>query len=95
MGKTICSAPESGLPVHVADSAGGRKRMALHGLAIPRERLEAFCLANGIRRLALFGSILRDDYRPDSDVDVLVEFQPGVRVGLASRDSLAGAHRYP
>ena len=57
--------------------------MTLHGIEISRERIEAFCRANGIRRLALFGSILRDDFRPDSDVDVLVEFQPGVHVGLA------------
>jgi len=57
--------------------------MTLHGIEISRERIEAFCRANGIRRLALFGSVLRDDFRPDSDVDVLVEFQPGIHVGLA------------
>lgn len=54
--------------------------MIRHGIEIPQERIEAFCRANGIRRLALFGSILRDDFRPESDVDVLVEFQDGVRV---------------
>jgi len=57
--------------------------MILHGIEIPRERIDAFCRANGIRRLALFGSVLRDDFRPASDIDVLVEFQPGIRVGLA------------
>ena len=57
--------------------------MTLHGIEIPENRIAAFCRANGIRRLALFGSILRDDFRPDSDVDMLVEFQPGVRVGFA------------
>ena len=57
--------------------------MTLHGIKIPREQLAAFCQANGIRRLALFGSILRDDFRPESDIDLLVEFQPGVHVGLA------------
>lgn len=57
--------------------------MTLHGIEIPRERIEEFCRANGIARLALFGSVLRDDFRPESDVDVLVEFQPGVRVGLS------------
>ena len=57
--------------------------MTRHGIEIPRERIEAFCRANGIRRLALFGSILRADFRPDSDVAVLVEFQSGVHVGLA------------
>mgnify|MGYP001601719652 CR=1 FL=1 len=55
--------------------------MTLHGIEISGERIEAFCRANGVRRLAIFGSILRDDFRPDSDVDVLVEFQPGVRIG--------------
>ncbi len=57
--------------------------MTLHGIEIPRKRIETFCRANGIRRLALFGSVLRNDFLPDSDVDVLVEFHPGVRVGLA------------
>ncbi len=57
--------------------------MAAIGIEIPQERIEAFCHANGIRRLALFGSVLRDDFTPHSDVDVLVEFQPSVRVGLA------------
>ena len=57
--------------------------MTLHGIRFPREPIEAFCRSNGIRRLALFGSILRDDFRPKSDIDVLVEFQRGVRVGLA------------
>ncbi len=42
-----------------------------------------FCRRNGIRRLSLFGSVLREDFRPDSDIDVLVEFEPGRRVGFA------------
>lgn len=54
----------------------------LNGVQIPAESLSDFCRRNGIRRLSLFGSILRKDFRSDSDVDVLVEFQPGVRVGL-------------
>jgi predicted nucleotidyltransferase len=45
-------------------------------------RLEAFCRRHHISKLALFGSVLRDDFRPDSDVDVLVEFEPGARVSL-------------
>ena len=39
--------------------------------------LAEFCRGNHIRRLALFGSVLRSDHRPDSDVDILVEFEPG------------------
>lgn len=49
---------------------------------IPKDRIAEFCRRNQIRRLALFGSVLRDDFRPESDVDVLVEFEPGARVGL-------------
>lgn len=49
---------------------------------IPKEKLAEFCRHHHIRRLALFGSVLRDDFGPDSDVDVLVEFEPGTRVGL-------------
>jgi uncharacterized protein len=52
-------------------------------LRIDRERLNEFCRRNGIRRLALFGSVVRDDFGPHSDVDVLVEFEPGRVPGLA------------
>lgn len=47
-------------------------------LHIPLDRLTAFCHKWQIAELSLFGSVLRDDFRPDSDVDVLVVFQPGV-----------------
>lgn len=50
---------------------------------VRREKLAEFCRRNHIRRLALFGSVLRDDFKPDSDVDVLVEFEPGHVPGLA------------
>ena len=49
---------------------------------IDRDRLAAFCRNRPIRRLALFGSVLRSDFRADSDVDVLVEFESGAVVGL-------------
>jgi len=42
-----------------------------------------FCRAHHIQQLALFGSVLREDFHPDSDVDVLVEFEPGHIPGLA------------
>ena len=51
-------------------------------IQVPREQIEAFCRRNHIRRLAFFGSVLRDDFGPRSDVDMLVEFEPGTRVGL-------------
>jgi hypothetical protein len=43
---------------------------------IPKDKITEFCRRYHIRRLALFGSVLRDDFRPGSDVDVLVEFEP-------------------
>jgi uncharacterized protein len=46
-------------------------------IKIPKDRIAAFCRRHHIRRLSLFGSALRDDFGPDSDVDVLVEFEPG------------------
>ena len=53
------------------------------GIAIDQQQLEQFCRRHCIRRLAFFGSVLRDDFRPDSDIDVLVEFEPGHTPGLA------------
>lgn len=49
---------------------------------IPKEKLSDFCRRNRIRRFAFFGSVLREDFGPESDIDVLVEFEPGARVGL-------------
>lgn len=51
-------------------------------LAVDRERLAVFCRKHGIRRLAFFGSVLREDFGPRSDVDVLVEFEPGRTPGF-------------
>jgi len=52
-------------------------------IAVDREKLADFCRRNHIRTLAFFGSVLRDDFGPDSDVDVLVEFESGHVPGLA------------
>jgi predicted nucleotidyltransferase len=52
-------------------------------VSVDRERLAEFCRQSGVRRLAVFGSALRDDFRPDSDVDVLIEFEPGRTPGLS------------
>jgi predicted nucleotidyltransferase len=51
-------------------------------LVIDRQAVTAFCQRHRVARLALFGSALRDDFGPDSDVDVLVEFLPGHVPGL-------------
>lgn len=56
--------------------------MGQDSIAIDREKLAEFCQRNHIRKLSLFGSILRDDFGADSDVDVLVEFEPGHVPGL-------------
>lgn len=49
---------------------------------IDHEQIAAFCRRHRIRRLAFYGSVLRDDFRPDSDIDVLVEFDPAAHIGL-------------
>jgi predicted nucleotidyltransferase len=56
--------------------------MKKRNIDIPQKKIAEFCQRHHIRRLAFFGSALRDDFTPDSDVDVLVEFEPGTRVGM-------------
>jgi predicted nucleotidyltransferase len=56
--------------------------MNRHGIEVSKERIAEFCRRHHIRKLAFFGSVLRDDFRPDSDLDVLVDFEPGHTVGL-------------
>jgi len=53
---------------------------------VPQKEIAEFCRRNHIQRMAFFGSVLRDDFRPDSDIDVLVEFEPGKTPGLAFFD---------
>lgn len=52
-------------------------------IKIDSDLIGAFCRENGIRTLSLFGSILRDDFGPASDVDILIEFETGRTPGLA------------
>jgi len=56
--------------------------MVTHKIKVSRSELSAFCRKHRIRRLAFFGSVLRDDFGPESDVDVLVEFDENAKVGL-------------
>lgn len=58
------------------------RKLDISNIDLPFDDVAEFCRKNSIRRLALFGSVLRDDFAPESDVDVLVEFEPGTRVGL-------------
>ncbi len=65
------------------DELENQTEIAVAQILIDREKLAAFCRKHHIRKLAFFGSVLRDDFGPDSDVDVLVEFEPGYVPGLA------------
>ena len=55
-------------------------------IAIDQRRIADFCQRHHVRKLALFGSVLRDDFGPGSDVDILVEFEPGHVPGFAHFD---------
>ena len=74
--------------------------MVAQRFMVPPEKLAEFCRKHHIRKLALFGSVLREDFRPDSDVDVLVEFEAGHVPGLfgladteAQLSALAGGRK--
>ena len=74
--------------------------MTLAALPIPldAEEIARFCRDCGIRRLALFGSVLREDFTPASDLDLLVEYLPGRHPGLMlfrQQDELAARLRRP
>ena len=58
-------------------------------IKIPRKKIEAFCKKHNIRKLAFFGSVLRDDFGPKSDIDALVEFERGKTPGFAFFDMQA------
>lgn len=66
--------------------------MSLHpaSIEVPEEALREFCRQNRIARLSRFGSVLREDFRPDSDIDILVEFEPGTSVGLIRLGTIEG-----
>ena len=55
---------------------------AKSNIDIPKEKIAEFCKKHHIRKLSLFGSALRDDFTPESDLDILVEFEPGTRIGM-------------
>ena len=57
--------------------------MGRANLKIHKNQIAKFCHRHHIRKLSLFGSILRDNFEPDSDIDVLVEFEQGHTPGLA------------
>ncbi|MBI3929204.1 MAG: nucleotidyltransferase family protein [Armatimonadetes bacterium] len=51
-------------------------------IPVPSASLESFCQRWGVAELSLFGSVLRDDFSPESDIDILVAWKPGVRIGM-------------
>ena len=55
---------------------------AKSNIKIPKEKIAEFCKKHHIRKFSLFGSALRDDFTPESDLDILVEFEPGTRIGM-------------
>lgn len=56
--------------------------MTYHGINISKPIIKEFCRRHHIRQLALFGSILREDFGPNSDIDILVTFEPGAAPGF-------------
>jgi len=66
------------------------QRMVPQHLNIPTEQIEAFCRRWKIAELSLFGSVLREDFRPDSDVDVLVTFSSDADWSLSERVRMEG-----
>ena len=52
-------------------------------IPVPYDRIAEFCQRYHVHKLSFFGSVLRDDFRPESDIDVLVEFEPGKTPGFA------------
>ena len=59
-------------------------------IEVPTQAIEAFCQRWQVQRLELFGSVLRSDFRPDSDVDFLVQFQPEARRSLPDLVQMEG-----
>lgn len=51
-------------------------------IKVDENKIAEFCRRHHIQKLSFFGSVLRDDFRTDSDVDVLVEYEPGYRLGM-------------
>ena len=80
-----CSVPVYRVSSHeptMRDSALNAERLRDPAIPLDRAAIADFCRRSGILRLALFGSVLRSDFGPESDVDVLVQFGPDAHVGL-------------
>ena len=78
----LLSKPIEDLEAVSARVAGSMMEHLSPHVSIDRDAVSAFCQRHHIARLAMFGSVLRDDFGPDSDVDVLVEFEAGYVPGF-------------
>jgi hypothetical protein len=59
------------------------------GIELPIDRISDICRRYGVKELSVFGSAARGDMRPESDIDILVDFEPGARIGLVRFASLS------
>jgi len=74
------------VPIMTTKMARPRAKAIAERFHVPPAAVAEFCRKHHIRRLSLFGSVLTDDFRPDSDIDVLVEFEAGHVPGFAIVD---------
>ncbi len=74
--------PPAGQPALAISPAGRHIWGMSKNIDLPETAIAEFCQRHHIRKLSLFGSVLRDDFGPDSDIDVLVEFESGCVPGL-------------
>jgi uncharacterized protein len=73
----------------VAQNPEDRPAMNKHAIELPTEKIAAFCDRWQVTEFALFGSVLRDDFRPDSDIDVMVQFHPEAHPTFSTLDHMA------
>jgi uncharacterized protein len=69
--------------VKAMDIKSSKQEIHTLPIDIPKNKIAEFCQRHHIYKLSLFGSVLRDDFRPESDIDFLVEFEPGKTPGFA------------
>jgi predicted nucleotidyltransferase len=71
-----------------AETQGGELKMSSVAIDLPTEKIADFCQRWQVMEFALFGSVLRDDFRPDSDIDIMVQFHPEAHPTFSSLDQM-------
>jgi predicted nucleotidyltransferase len=71
-----------------AETQGGELKMSSVAIDLPTEKIADFCQRWQVTEFALFGSVLRDDFRPDSDIDIMVQFHPEAHPTFSSLDQM-------